>query len=227
MEEKATRRRRGEVPGLVLEAARDLFASKGYGASTREIAKRAGVSESLIFRHFGTKAELFNKAVMEPFDQFITEFVDLWESQVGSPLTNEDITRAYLTKMYSILVTHRKSVMALLAASAFEDDFNGNSRADSHLSQQLDKLQAIVEKEREARGLSGVNAMVFTRISFGTVAALAVMGDWIFPRGKRRPTRNQVIEELVSFTLYGITERAGHLEKDEAPARRRASSARR
>lgn len=226
MEEKATRRRRGEVPGLVLEAARDLFASKGYGASTREIAKRAGVSESLIFRHFGTKAELFNKAVMEPFDQFITEFVALWESQVGSPLSNEDITRQYLTKMYGMLATHRKSVMALLAASAFEDDFNGGSRADSHLSQQLDKLQAIVEQERELRGLAGVNAMVFTRISFGTVAALAVMGDWIFPRGKRRPTRTQVIDELVAFTLYGITERSDHLEGD-ATGRRPASSARR
>ena len=225
MEEKA-RRRRGEVPGLVLEAARDLFASKGYGASTREIAKRAGVSESLIFRHFGTKAELFNKAVMEPFDKFITEFMDLWQSQTGSPLSNEDITRQYLTKMYSMLATHRKSVMALLAASAFEDDFNGTHRADSHLSQQLDKLQAIVEQERELRGLSGVNAMVFSRISFGTVAALAVMGDWLFPRGKRKPTRSQVIDELVAFTLYGITERADHLEK-AAPGRRRASSARR
>ncbi|MGH9034191.1 MAG: TetR/AcrR family transcriptional regulator [Acidimicrobiia bacterium] len=224
MEAKPTRRRRGEVPGLLIDAARDLFASKGYArASTREIARLAGVSESLLFRHFGTKAELFNQAVLEPFDQFVTDFVGLWEAQVGSPLSNEDITRQYVTKMYEMLDTHKESVMALLAASAYEDDFDGGSGTDSHLSRQLDKIQGIVEQEREARGLTDVDALVFTRISFGTVAAMAVMGDWLFPRGKRRPSRNQIIEELVAYTLYGITGRAAQ----DGTGRRRAAPARR
>ena len=41
---------------LILETALDLFAKKGFNAtSTSKIAKAAGVSEGLIFRHFSNK----------------------------------------------------------------------------------------------------------------------------------------------------------------------------
>jgi AcrR family transcriptional regulator len=44
---------------LVLEAARELFATAGYdGASMREIASRAGVTVPVVYDHFSSKAEL-------------------------------------------------------------------------------------------------------------------------------------------------------------------------
>jgi AcrR family transcriptional regulator len=43
----------------IFAAAREIFAQKGSrGATTREIAERAGVNEATIFRHFGTKNQL-------------------------------------------------------------------------------------------------------------------------------------------------------------------------
>ena len=40
----------------ILNAALELFANDGFTAtSTSKVAKRAGVSEGLIFRHFGNK----------------------------------------------------------------------------------------------------------------------------------------------------------------------------
>jgi len=43
----------------IIEAASELFASKGYTASsTREIARHAGTDESTLFRHFGNKLTL-------------------------------------------------------------------------------------------------------------------------------------------------------------------------
>ncbi|MBZ4536871.1 helix-turn-helix transcriptional regulator [Mycobacterium avium subsp. hominissuis] len=42
-------------PGLLQEAAREVFAERGYEATTREIALRAGVSHKLIFRYFDSK----------------------------------------------------------------------------------------------------------------------------------------------------------------------------
>jgi AcrR family transcriptional regulator len=47
----------------ILEAARELFLAKGFGASTTAIAKRGGISEALIFRRFGTKEALFAAAL--------------------------------------------------------------------------------------------------------------------------------------------------------------------
>lgn len=49
----------------ILQAALKLFATQGYAStSTSKVAKTAGVSEGLIFRHFGNKEGLL-KAVME------------------------------------------------------------------------------------------------------------------------------------------------------------------
>lgn len=49
----------------ILDVALQLFAAKGYDAtSTSKIAKSAGVSEGLIFRHFGNKEGLLN-AIMD------------------------------------------------------------------------------------------------------------------------------------------------------------------
>src|SRR5262245_14044556 len=43
----------------ILDTAFDVFSEKGFhGARTRELARRAGVSEGLVFRHFPTKEAL-------------------------------------------------------------------------------------------------------------------------------------------------------------------------
>jgi TetR/AcrR family transcriptional regulator, transcriptional repressor of aconitase len=44
----------------IVETAMPLFARKGFsGATTKEIAERAGVSEALLYRHFPTKVALY------------------------------------------------------------------------------------------------------------------------------------------------------------------------
>lgn len=49
----------------ILEAAIQVFAEKGYsGASTHEIAERAGVAEATIFKHYRTKKGLLLRLVV-------------------------------------------------------------------------------------------------------------------------------------------------------------------
>ena len=44
----------------ILRTAVDLFSQRGFkGTTTKEIARAAGVSEAIIFRHFATKDELY------------------------------------------------------------------------------------------------------------------------------------------------------------------------
>src|SRR6188768_2368863 len=44
----------------ILDAALEEFAARGlHGASTEDIARRAGISQPYVFRLFGTKKELF------------------------------------------------------------------------------------------------------------------------------------------------------------------------
>jgi TetR/AcrR family transcriptional regulator len=50
----------GDRRAQLIEAALDVFSRQGFrGATTREIAARAGVSEAVIFRHFPSKETLY------------------------------------------------------------------------------------------------------------------------------------------------------------------------
>jgi AcrR family transcriptional regulator len=59
----STRSTAAERRDDVLDAALLEFADRGYvGASTEDIARRAGISQPYLFRLFGTKKELFKAA---------------------------------------------------------------------------------------------------------------------------------------------------------------------
>ena len=50
----------------LITTALELFAAQGYeGTTTREIAKRSGVTEAIIFRHFPTKEDLYWEVIEE------------------------------------------------------------------------------------------------------------------------------------------------------------------
>ncbi len=59
----------------ILQAALQLFAKEGYHAtSTSKVAKKAGVSEGLIFRHFGNKEGLL-QAILDEGEKKFKELV--------------------------------------------------------------------------------------------------------------------------------------------------------
>lgn len=50
----------------LLRNAREVFVKEGLAASTKTIARRAGVSEGVLFQRFSTKEELFFAAMIPP-----------------------------------------------------------------------------------------------------------------------------------------------------------------
>jgi AcrR family transcriptional regulator len=70
-----TRRRPEQVRALLLEAAEELFTRQGYAETTTDdIAAQAGVTRSVMYRHFRTKLELFQEAVLKPFIEFLRDY---------------------------------------------------------------------------------------------------------------------------------------------------------
>ena len=50
----------------VLDAAKAVFVEHGFGASTREVARRAGISEAVLYQRHKTKLSLFFAAMIPP-----------------------------------------------------------------------------------------------------------------------------------------------------------------
>jgi AcrR family transcriptional regulator len=61
----------------ILEHARETFLEAGESSavSLRTVARRSGINEALIYRHFGTKEQLYAEAVAEPVEAVIDDFV--------------------------------------------------------------------------------------------------------------------------------------------------------
>jgi AcrR family transcriptional regulator len=58
----------------LLDAARELFATVGYDATTvRAVSDRAGVNQALLFRYFGNKEGLFAAAVLDKALELLAE----------------------------------------------------------------------------------------------------------------------------------------------------------
>lgn len=76
----------------ILKAALMLFATQGYAStSTSKVAKAAGVSEGLIFRHFGNKEGLLN-AILEMASQAMEQKM---ATVVMAPSPKEILTRLF------------------------------------------------------------------------------------------------------------------------------------
>ncbi|GAB3560704.1 TetR/AcrR family transcriptional regulator [Spelaeicoccus albus] len=67
MAETSRDAKRARTAQLILEAAREEFATRGFdGATIRGIAAAAAVDPSLVIQHYGSKAALFAVAVQLP-----------------------------------------------------------------------------------------------------------------------------------------------------------------
>src|SRR5579863_7824791 len=94
--ERKTREVRREE---IIEAATIEFAEGGLaGASTEDIARRAGISQPYVFRLFGTKKELFKAVVARCFRETLEMFQRAAEGLRGRAAL-EAIGAAYVARL--------------------------------------------------------------------------------------------------------------------------------
>jgi AcrR family transcriptional regulator len=207
-DKKATRRRRGEPRRLLLEAARDLFSAQGYsGTSTREIAERAGVSETLMFRYFGSKVGLFREALVSPFVEFVEDFNAKWQAGSNADLDEEELSRRFIGDLFDLFRKNRGLVVMLWAADAQSGSELAEAGVFDEINEELRVLVEIGTAEsvrRQGRALGRQD--LATRSTLAMVAGMAVFGESFY--GKKPPARKDIVEELTQAVLHG------HLHRD-------------
>lgn len=185
-----SRRSTGEVRGLILVAARELFRRNGYQAtSTRDVAARAGVVEAAIFRHFGSKAALFDESVLEPGVDRIGVFVREWSARSTDV---EDavvavIDRRYVAELYALCRDHRD-----LLATLVSDD-PGCEHAGV-----VGRAQALIAGHLDDLGSGPAHDDV--RLTISLVVGAALLRDRLFDDGDDAV----LVESLAGFVHGGI-----------------------
>jgi len=202
---KATRRPRGAPRLLALEAARTLFARQDYrSTTTKEIAEAAGIAEHLLFRHFGSKAALFNEAVVVPFLEIVNDLSTRWESIVPGPGMAEEVGRDFLGALYDLFVENRGLVMTLWGADTLTDE----ELAETGIAE-IDRAIAVLAdlgaKGHDILGVDADRPEMAARSTVAMVAGMAAFGSTFF--GVTRPPRDVIVEEITQATLHGFLHR--------------------
>ena len=92
----------------LLEAALEVFSRKGFdGATTKEIAAAAGVTEAIIFRHFPSKLALYT-AVLDSWAQS-PELQD-WLAEIKRHMDRNDDASLFRTIASCTLRSYRQDV---------------------------------------------------------------------------------------------------------------------
>ena len=199
------RRPRGEPRRLLLDAARELFALQDYrSTTTREIAEAAGVSEYLLFRHFGSKAGLFREALVLPFTSFVDEFSRTWQSVVPDETDEEELARHFVEQLYDVVVDHRGLLLTLVASEAFsETEIADAGIAD--IRRALAMLGQIGAEGMHIRGMRSPQSDLPAHSTVAMIVGMVALRSTFF--GTRPPSREAIVDELVQAILHGFLHR--------------------
>ena len=199
------RRPRGEPRRLLLDAARELFARRDYrGTTTKEIAEAAGVSEYLLFRHFGSKAELFREALVLPFTDFVEEFGRTWRSVIPEETSEEELARLFVGQLYDLMVEHRGLLLTLLAAEGFSrDEIAATGITD--IRKALAVLGQISTEGMRVRGFRSSQPALPAHSTVAMIVGMVALRPTYF--GEKQFSREAIVDELVQATLHGFLHR--------------------
>jgi AcrR family transcriptional regulator len=197
-----TRRSPATVRLLVLRAARELFAEQGYAeASTREIARRAGVTQAQIFRHFDTKAGLFVEATYRPFRDFVAGYLNRWAQQGHGTESSARDTEIFVAGLYRLLLENR-ALLGAMSASAAGGPPELAAATAAFLREVFDRLEREVVLESVAKGDKTMDPGYAVRFAFALVFGVSVLDQALFPDGS---DHELVIEEMSGYILRGAS----------------------
>lgn len=196
---RRARRSSDEVKRLLMDAARETFRSGYPSARTKDIADRAGVGEKVLFRHFGSKAGLFEATVVDSFATFLGEHIAAWRGHFEQqPHDGRRPITAYIAGLYDVLVDNRDLLRTYLGSA---NERSADSSRDL-LGRVLQPLDELSTQERAALGWGPIDIVVTTRATFGMLMSLAIYDDFLFPGGIR-PARDAVVKECTALVLDG------------------------
>ncbi|WP_405136500.1 TetR/AcrR family transcriptional regulator [Nocardia sp. NBC_01388] len=191
------RRSSAEVRNLIIDAASAEFIDIGFErTSIKSIARRASVTESMVYRHFTSKAELFQATAAEP----LVEFMNGFAATLGTDtrLSPTDVTFRFISGLYDLCTTNRQ-ILVSLVAGAGEDKLTGEG---SPLTPCLHALMDGVHRYMTASGATATSDLRHAvRLAVALVLGTALGGDALFPTAA---DSRDIKSSLTQFVLFGV-----------------------
>ena len=188
-----------DTRGRIIQAASVLFSQRGYaGTTTRSIAKKAGVNEVTLFRHFGSKENLAREIMNQFGGLAIAENL---ESHLSGEYRKDLLL---IGGMMLKVMTERNDAMrmAICESGNFPEFREIVSENPRQLRQMLARyFQGLMEKKEIREGHPELLAQAFLGMFFSYTVLQGFLQDNLQPEVGPEEIVSQFVELFVRGTL--------------------------
>lgn len=198
----------------IVAAARALFAESGYdGTTTAAIARRAGIAEGTIYRHFGSKKELF-VACVEPI---VAETFRRGRAEFAAARDLRDFVRALIHVRLQMMEEHIDTFNILFTEAPYHPEL-AELLLEKVLVDQVVQAAPGLRRLVESPELQRPPSFLYFGLGLTTAIWFILSSrDKLVKLQPRLPeqmrfatpvTADSMIDELTDYVLYGIAGRA-------------------
>ena len=201
----------------IIEAARKIFAMKGYEDTTiAEIAEAAGIAVGTVYLYFGNKRDIYTSVSLD----WATLLAAAFEDPTIAELPIEQVPRAMIEATFRIC--HQDSDMMSLFQVDIqsEEEIQKHKAADELITGILDNFfrQAIAQGQ-----LAPFDTEVYTKVIFGMVHSV-LFECFCVEGGEREELYRERTIEIVERLFFGPSLREGIKEEKGRDARAEVSN---
>jgi len=202
---KTVKRMSGEQrKAQIVRVATQLFAKNGFkGTTTREIAKKAGISEAVIFKHFSKKEELY-KAII---DSRCSEGTG--QSRLITHLKGKKGVEVFRELAAFLLMEHQRdsSFLRLLTYSALEQHNLSEIFIKTKGLELIEFVEAHIKGLIEEGLLKKTDAAVAARAFVGMVLHYSISQELYGLKKYFNRDNDAVIDTFVNIFFEGLKRR--------------------
>jgi AcrR family transcriptional regulator len=198
----------GERELQIMEAALEVFAEKGYHASsTREISQKAGIAEGTIFRYFKTKKDILNRLATALFDKFLAPLVidaidEILTTYHDRPI--EEVIQHLIRDRLTLIRANFRYIHLFIYEMQFQSDFRKN--VFEEIIWKVSSKVTNYFEEKQQKGLIRVDlncrAIVFSLV--GMVASFVLWHEFLHGDEKYSFSDEEIISQVTKIILHGI-----------------------
>jgi AcrR family transcriptional regulator len=193
----------------IITVAIKLFSQRGFsGTTTKEIARAAGVSEAMVFRHFATKGELYRAII----DRVACEggMLDLpWENNSAEQkaIEKRDDYQVFYTLAINALKHQQHDVdfMRLLLHAALEEHELAEMFFGRFVSQLYEFLSGYVKKRQREGAMRKIEPRIIVRAFVGMLVHHS-LNNILWDRERRllKVSNEKAAHEFATILLQGV-----------------------
>src|SRR5947209_1665329 len=192
----------------ILQQAINLFSKHGFnGTTTKEIAKAAGISEAMVFRHFATKNELYD-AILD-YKACHNQQSLPWEenSIIQQAIERNDDYQVFYNLALNAMNKHQEDpdFMRLLFHSALEAHTLSDKFFDEFVVRIYNFISDYISKRQKEGAMRNMEPKIVVRAFLGMLIHQS-LNNILWDKGRRilNISNEEAAKYFADIILYGV-----------------------